>query len=357
MTQPLHVAEFQEEYGLIDPVRYMIWDGVRVIAFPSRTLAASTWINFNDFLVTYIRTVFGSKWYDAQLDRPHAEQLPVIRWHAHLRELERKIPKNSSGLREVAMDGPLRCLITLAYDLFLIEHHRSFSPELIERLRSPATFQSARHEASVASIMIRAGFRLAWEDESDNSEKHPEFIATEVVSGLKVAVEAKSVHRDGVLGSTQGHVPPTLDVVRPRKEAERVCGLVKKALPKARGLPYLVFVDLNLEASVAKKVATEWGPHFNEILPQVDTGYDACGVKEGFIHNLLMVTNFAAQYDAPGVPSNEPISFLHCPYQVHCRHPITDETIGRVEHGVQTYGAIPVWYPGLFDRPELANAR
>lgn len=350
MTQPLGVAEFQEEFGLIDPVRYMIRNGVRVIAFPSRTLSAATWINFNDFLVTYIRTVFGAKWYDEQLGRPHAEQLPVIRWHAHLRELERKIPKNSSGLREVAMDGPLRCLITLAYDLFLIEHHQSFSPELIERLRSPATFQSARHEASVASIMIRAGFRLAWEDEADSSEKHPEFIARELATGIEVAVEAKSLHRVGVLGSSQGQAPPTLDDVRPRKEAERVCTMVQKSLQKSKDLPFLIFVDLNLEASVARETATEWGPHFYEILPQVDTGYDACGVKEGFIHNLLMVTNFAAQYDAPGVPSNEPISFLHCPYQVHCRHPITEDTINRVEHGVRTYGAIPVWYPGLFDR-------
>ena len=342
--------QFRSEFGLIDPIRYIIRDGVRVVAFPTRALAVSTWLNLNDFLVTYIRSVFGIKWYDEQLHRPTAEQLPVTRWHAHLRELERKVPKNESGLREVALDGPLRCLISLAYDLFLIEHHQSFSPDLIQRLRDPGTFQSARHEASVAAIMIRAGFRLEWEDESDNSHKHPEFIATELATGLTVAVEAKSIHRAGVFGNKQGHAPPTLDDVCPRKQAERVCTMVQQALPKSKGLPFLIFVDLNLEANVAYKVATEWGPHFHDILPQVDTGYDPCGVKEGFIHNLLMVTNFAAQYDAPGIPTEEPDAFLHAPYQVHCRNPIPDETIARVEHGVRTYGAIPVWYPGLFDK-------
>lgn len=347
MTDTL--ARFHAEYGLIDPVRYTVESGMKAIYLPTRSLVAETWINFNDFLVTHIRSVFGREWYDNQFDLPADSQLPVTRWHTHLRDLERQVPKDARGVREVAFDGPLRCLATLAYDLFLIDHHGAFSPALMARLRSRATFQSARHETSVAETMIRAGFRLEWEDESNNKQQHPEFVATEIATGLRVAVEAKSLHRHGVLGALHGVAPPTLDSVRARKEAERVCGQVALSLPKSKGLPFFIFVDLNLQTDVAHRVATEWGPHFEDILPIVDHGYDDNGVSAGFIHNLLMVTNFAAQYDAANVPASPPIAFLHHPDSSYCRFPVPHDVIARIEHGVQTYGAIPVWYPGLFD--------
>ncbi len=52
----------------------------------------------------------------------------------------------------------------------------------------------------MALNLIKAGFEIEFEDESDRSSTHCEFIATHKKSKRKYSVEAKSRHRPGFLG-------------------------------------------------------------------------------------------------------------------------------------------------------------
>ena len=99
--------------------------------------------------------------------------------------------------------------------------------------------QGARYELWVAAICITAGFDLDFENETNPSKVHTEFIATDRHSTTKIAVEAKSRHRRGVQGFTGGVE------VKPGDKVD-IRGVVLEGYKKSSALPLYVFVDVNL---------------------------------------------------------------------------------------------------------------
>jgi hypothetical protein len=112
----------------------------------------------------------------------------------------------------------------------------SLRKHLKQRLLYGAYFQGARHELRVAAVCVAAGFDLKFEDESDGSRKHPEFVGKHRTLGYEIAVEAKSRHRFGVNGFTGGKEGAPEDSVGIRD-------LVLGAYKKASSVPFYVFVD------------------------------------------------------------------------------------------------------------------
>lgn len=94
---------------------------------------------------------------------------------------------------------------------------------LIDRIRCPDNFPGALYEVRVAAALLRAGFSLHPQDETDRRTTHVEFIATHAESGATYAVEAK--RREGV-----------------RMKINRQ---MHRALSKRSEHPRIVFIDTN----------------------------------------------------------------------------------------------------------------
>jgi hypothetical protein len=143
--------------------------------------------------------------------------------------------------------------------LYLIKHNAKLQARILERLRHADQFQGARFELCVTASMVVAGFEINYEDESDRIRKHAEFVAKHP-SGLAVAVEAKSRHRDGVLGFKSTGAKVTDKVA-----AE---GILRDALAKEPRLPYFIFVEVNLPP--LKEPIGEGNAWFKELADTVD---------------------------------------------------------------------------------------
>ena len=129
------------------------------------------------------------------------------------------------------MTGAASAYYRLAYNLYLIGHNvADIQTRLLCRLRNPEHFPGAFFETQVAAWLIRAGFELEFENESDRSTSHCEFTATYPSSKVQFSVEAKSRHPGK---NNQG--PKSLNVGRQ----------LRLALEKKANYTRVVFLDLN----------------------------------------------------------------------------------------------------------------
>ncbi len=141
------------------------------------------------------------------------------------------------------MTGAVVCYVGLAYNLYLLEHNVELQERYISRLKNPENFQGAYYELMVAGILIRAGFRLELEDETDQQSKHCEFSAVSLITGRKYWVEAKMRSVEGRFGkSVVDGVPNTV-----ADPTTRLTKHISDALKKPATDERLIFVDLNAE--------------------------------------------------------------------------------------------------------------
>ena len=186
--------------------------------------------------------------------------------------------------------------------------------------------------------MMRAGFDIDYEDESDGSRKHPEFIATHQRDKSPIAVEAKSIHRAGVLGFKTGNPVPKIETGSAHKIAAQVCGQVEGALRKASGFPFYIFVDLNLPAVVAEHFAPSLLDELQVILPQIDHGFDENGVFVGKTMNLLTVTNWPMHLGEETAKGRDTLNLFLNPAEGDCRFPEGSRNVDDVKAAVKSYG-------------------
>ena len=75
------------------------------------------------------------------------------------------------------MNADLLAFLSFAYDLFTLADNAEVQKPLFDRLRRQDQYQGARYEMFVAASLLRAGFTIAFEDESDSTTSHCEFTA------------------------------------------------------------------------------------------------------------------------------------------------------------------------------------
>jgi hypothetical protein len=154
-----------------------------------------------DFLLELIKFAFGEKWHKAQVKLPELERHIVMQWMGSwFRTCSAIRPKNAPEKAVFRADptGDAQALLTLADDLYRLQLAGSLNSRLMRRLRNPTEFQGARYEIQVASIFLRSGFGIEWT--TNKGERHCEFYAVHRHSQQRVALEAKSRKRPGVLG-------------------------------------------------------------------------------------------------------------------------------------------------------------
>ena len=271
---------FTETYGHIRPPMGVQSEGKYFVAIQGSIYKQTQEgpYNFLNVIHDHCLHFFGLDLLDAEAQKPIFERHPAIQWlHLHLKNRENSDAHNRH-------DGFGAAWFRFAYDLFTIRDNAKLEEALRSRLICPSTFQAARYELKVAAICATAGFDLAFEDESDNSTRHPEFIGTDRFSGQRIAVEAKSRHRHGVLGFG------TLQAQQP-DPALGIRGLLLDAFRKHSSLPLYVFIDPNVPASTPPAMVS-----WERELQKTFCDLEAEGYLSPCPANAVLLTNDPSHY-------------------------------------------------------------
>lgn len=220
----------QAQQGLGRPIISTEFRGYRFVAVGSN-LHYGKWKTFPDFLGDYIKKTLGEVWGNEELKKPFEQRHSILKWYHHLCTLQQKYITIPGQVFSGPMTGAASAYYRLAYNLYLIAHNGTdIQTRLLSRLRNPDLFPGAFFETQVAAWLIRAGFELEYENESDGSTSHCEFTATYPASKARLSVEAKSRYP-----GDDNNNPRRLNVGRQ----------LRLALEKKADHPRLVFLDLN----------------------------------------------------------------------------------------------------------------
>lgn len=326
--------EREGRYGKTRPIIHSKFKGYDFIAVGNQFHYSKKWKTFIDFLMDYIIKTLGSEWGQKELKKTTKERHPIINWYVETCDFQEKQTICKDEVYDVIPCGSLKAYIHLAYDLYILRHHSAIQKDVIERLKHKDQFQGARYELFVASTCIKAGFEIEYEDEKDRSKTHVEFIATHQNTRQKVCVEAKSRHREGILG-----VPGD-----PKNEDDfriRIGGLLNDALQKEHHHPLIIFIDLNVPPNIAKKIFEKTQPssEIRKIIAKINKEYG-----KSDIFNLIVFTNHPYHYggvDEPYPPINTCAIVGRNP-KLTPTHP---KTIIDIYDAATKYDNIPVDFP------------
>lgn len=235
----IHWIQQQRQQGLGRPIIGAQTASKRIVTVGHR-LFQGTWPTFHDFLYSYILDVLGRDWFEAEAQLEHNKLHPVIQWHERFLLASKAANLAAGETRQALMTGAISAFMTLAYDLYTLEHNndQTRTPQLrkslIGRLKCQDQFIGVRYEIRVAAMLLRAGFELEWEDETDRRTRHVEYTATYPRTGKAFGVECKIRNQDAAKQTNQ--------------HLGRFAGLVSDALKKATPHDRLIFVDLNTQA-------------------------------------------------------------------------------------------------------------
>ena len=296
-----------------------------------------------DFLLDLIKFAFGPKWHKAQVALPEMQRHIVMQWvGSWYRHCSKVRPTNAlpNAICATAPTGDGQCLITLADDLYRLQLARSLTSRLMHRLRNPEGFQGARYEIQVASIFLRSGFDIHWNE--DEKDKHCEFYASHRHTRLKLAVEAKSRKRPGLLGN-QGCF-----------RADHPFG-IEQLYTSAReqnpgDCPFCIFIDVNWPP--APDLPRLRKPWMNEVFHWAEKNVPT--LKDPETVALSAFTNYAWHYQGSerALPHETLFSV-----PVYARHPITDAITrdallkSTVSYGVKIEESpTPMIHDGILDQ-------
>lgn len=268
------ICRHRSTHGDVKEIITAEFSGFRLVASGRKLVFSKKWKVFPDFLNQHIHSLLGKTWGEQQVQLPYEKQHPIVQWRTSNALATINKSPDENGLYG-ADTGAANAWFRLAYDLYLVEHNAELQKKLLKRLKNENSFQGARFEAAVAALMLASGYELEFCDERGPG-KHPEFIATPKQGGSKLAVEAKSRHRPGILGFRSNEkpaVPASIDID----------GLLRDALNKNPSEPLLVFIELNLPTVIDPRLAQDvyeelncaWTAAQNQYGPE---GFPAIGV-------------------------------------------------------------------------------
>jgi hypothetical protein len=232
----IHWIQQQRQQGLGRPIIAAQMADKRIVTVGHR-LFQGVWPTFHDFLYSYIFNILGHDWFVTQTQLRKDERHQIIEWHDRLLESSKAANLAPGEIRQTPMTGAISAFLTLAYDLYTLEHNndQARTPELrkslIGRLKRRDQFVGVRYEIRIAAMLLRAGFELEWEDETDRRSTHVEYTAIYARTGKTFGVECKIRNQDAVEKTNQ--------------HLGKFAGLVSDALRKATPHDRLIFVDLN----------------------------------------------------------------------------------------------------------------
>jgi hypothetical protein len=319
----------QQKFGEVRPLVHGDLGGRKLVVLGDRIYHSEKWKTFPDFLAGYPKSVLGGEWGKAELAKPLEERHQVMKWYDAMCRFQGKQQRAPDGLIGVLPNGSMKAYMLLAYDLFTLRNHGAMQKAVIERLKNKDQFQGARHELFAAATCIRAGYDIQYEDEADCTKKHVEFIATHRVMKQRIAVEAKSRRRPGILGHPGSRKPD--EEVR-----ASIDNLLTDALNKPVTDPYVIFFDLNLPPSAGSIPLKPWIEEIEESLRRITGG----GVGGPAPFNLIILTSEPHHYtgDSEPAPRGEIYSEFGRNPRTAAAHP---DAIMAIHEAAKKFGAIP----------------
>jgi hypothetical protein len=220
----------EKQQGIGRPIISATVGDRRFVAVGGQVFTSTRWKTFHDFLINYLPNVFGREWLNAEMRKPEGFRHPLLINMERAANARKRLNEKSDSVSPRAATGTEAFVLDLAYNLYLLQHNAEIQATLLERLRRADQFYGAFYETTVAGILIKAGFDIEFENESDVTRKHCEFTATFRRTGRKFSVEAK-----------------------PRMEGKQhlnVGSQLRSALEKQASYHRLVFIEMNIADSM-----------------------------------------------------------------------------------------------------------
>jgi len=271
----------EKQQGYSRPIISATHKGYRVVAVGDRLHWSKSWKTFHDFLMYYLKHVLGGTWGTTELKKPFNERHPLLQWYElACREQQRAI-QTPGKVYSAPMTGAIISYLTLAYNLYLIDHNMPSCPirrRLIARLKNPQQFPGAVYETYVAATFVKAGFDIDFEDEEDSSTSHCEFVARSRASGIQYSVEAKTR--------------------QPGKGHYGVGKQLHSALRKKAAHTRIVFIDINVPEGVDGAEEMTWFDEAQKTLRdrEAKLGSQTPPTPPAYV----VVTNHPYQYNLAG---------------------------------------------------------
>lgn len=242
----------QEQQGLGKPIIAARLNDHQIVAVGNTVHWSPKARTFPDFLGEYIKHVLGSDWGNAELTKPFDQRHTLLQWYDAFCRYQAATIKRPGEVSSAEMTGVLACYLGTAYSLYLLDHNVELQTRLVRRLKNPKDFQGAYYELIVANALIRAGFKLMLEDETDLSAKHCEFAAVSQRTGKKYWVEAKMRAVVGLLGKDDN------DGTRNSNPISQMIPHLNDALRKPAADDRLIFIDLNADTAIGADGKPTW---------------------------------------------------------------------------------------------------
>ncbi|MFH0975878.1 MAG: SEC-C domain-containing protein [Spirochaetota bacterium] len=243
----------EDKLGDVRPTISTEFKGRKIVAVGNQIHYAprERWKTFHDFLFDYIKHCFGIEWANKELKKKYEEMHSILQWYQDLCKFQQAHMVEKHEIYSADSTGSVGAYLALAYDLYILRHHLALQERLITRLKDKKQFQGARYEVYVTSSFIKAGFDISFEDETDRTISHCEFVATHKASGNKYSVEAKSRHRKGLLGQ---------DGEQRNWDDQKlwIGTLLRDALKKSASYPRIIFIDVNMPPEKGEVFKKSW---------------------------------------------------------------------------------------------------
>jgi hypothetical protein len=253
----------------------------QIVAVGNTVHWSTKWKTFLDFLMDYMKGKLGPDWIKAEAAKTSEQQHPLMQWALRLFEYQKETNKNPGQVTSAPMNGVVAAYLGTAYALYLLEHNVELQERLLKRLKDIGQFQGAYYELLVASVLIRVGFRLTLEDETDGKNKHCEFAAISGTTGKRYWVEAKMRSVAGLLGKTSA------DGGADDKPLARLIPHLNDALIKPAADDRLIFIDVNTSTKMIGE-KPDWMEPAMRRLEQFEKKENTAGAKA-----MIFVTNVA----------------------------------------------------------------
>jgi hypothetical protein len=229
----------KQQQGLGKPIIATKFKDQQVVAVGNTVYFSPKWKTFPDFLSDYLKSTMGKEWGNSEIRKIFEERHPILQWYDKACKLQQEHLDGSGKVKSIPATGVVYCYLGVAYNLYLLKHNVELQQRYIERLKDINNFQGAYYELIVVNCLIRSGFELKLEDETDEQTKHCEFSAVSKKTGKKYWVEAKMRAVAGIMGKTAKNGTTKKDPT---------CMLSKHlndALQKPASDERLIFIDVN----------------------------------------------------------------------------------------------------------------
>ena len=279
--------------------------------------------SFHDFQVNHLLWLLGEKWFAAEMAKRTDERHVILKWRAERNEQFKKYqnPDDPKALVRAPLTGGMRSLQVLADDLYQLQHALDPPKKVLARLRDIKQFQGARYEILVASLFARCGFEVTFIE--DSSKRNPEFFAQK--DGERIAVEAKSRHRQGVLNER--------GAFREDAPAE-----IRRLYDQASGqnpgdCPFVIFIDVNFPLTPGvPALQREWAVEAMKVFS--DREQEGLQITQD---TALIITNFGWHFsrDEGSVPGENIVAMVE-----HPKYPILNPTWNTLHRALSEYGKV-----------------